>query len=339
MYKTFYGLKRSPFEISPDPHFLFPTSRHNEALASIYYGICRHKGFVVMTGEVGTGKTLLVRCLLELLNRQQIAFANVFNPQLSDVDFLRYIAGDLGLKLRNQPKSELLLELNHFLIQRHRNGQTTVLIVDEAQHLSAQVLEEVRLLTNLETSQQKLLQILLVGQPELEQKLESHDLRQLKQRIGLRCRLEPLNLEETQGYLVRRLKQAGADDRAETIFPAATVAVVHRYTMGIPRLINTICENALITAFARRSEAVLPDMVEEVAREFRLGQQKTPVATGEPVVKREHQEILRAFVGLIESLDRANRTRTDVGTEVQTAADSWPSPSNAIPVKGSTTPQ
>ena len=153
-------------------------------------------------------------------------------PQLSEMDFLRYIAGDLGLKLRNQPKSELLLELNHYLIERHRNGQTTVLVVDEAQHLSPAVLEEIRLLTNLETSQQKLLQILLVGQPELEEKLESYDLRQLKQRIGLRCRLEALSLEETRGYIARRLKQAGAGEPAEFIFPPAASAVVHRCSSG-----------------------------------------------------------------------------------------------------------
>jgi len=308
MYKNFFGLTRSPFEISPDPHFLFPTLHHKEALASIYYGICRRKGFVVMTGEVGTGKTLLVRCLLELLNRQQIAFANVFNAQLSDIDFLRYIAGDLGLKLRNQPKSELLLELNHFLIQRHRNGQTTVLVVDEAQHLSAAVLEEIRLLTNLETSDRKLLQILLVGQPELELKLESYELRQLKQRIGLRCHLEPLSLEDTRGYINRRLRQAGAGDRSEAIFPAASSTIIHRYSNGIPRLINTICENALITAFATRSPEVTPEMVEEVAREFRLGLPKanpTTNALNGPAIASEHQLVVRALVGLLETLERA----------------------------------
>ncbi|HEY3975212.1 MAG TPA: AAA family ATPase [Candidatus Sulfotelmatobacter sp.] len=337
MYKTFYGLKRSPFEISPDPQFLFPTLHHREALASIYYGICRRKGFVVMTGEVGTGKTLLVRCLLELLNRQQIAFANVFNAQLSDLDFLRYIAGDLGLKLRNQPKSELLLELNHYLIERHRNGQTTVLVVDEAQHLSAAVLEEIRLLTNLETSQQKLLQILLVGQPELEEKLESHDLRQLKQRIGLRCRLESLTVEETRGYIARRLRQAGAGEQAEFIFPAAACTAIHRCSGGIPRLINTICENALITAFAARCSEVKPEMVEEIAREFRLGVVKsapttgfaaTPVITG-PVMTSEQESLLRTFLNLLETLERSSQGRPD--------GVIWPSPAAAE--KSSVIPQ
>ena len=173
MYKTFFGLTRNPFEISPDPYFLFATARHNEALASIVHGVLRHKGFIVVTGEVGTGKTLLVRCLLELLRQRNIASANVFNPCLSPLEFLRYIVGDFGIKTANQDKGSLLLELNNYLIARHRKNTTTVLIVDEAQHLEPELLEEIRLLTNLETSQQKLLQIVLVGQPELDQKMDS----------------------------------------------------------------------------------------------------------------------------------------------------------------------
>ena len=214
MYKAFYGLTRNPFEISPDPYFLFSTARHNEALASIVHGVLRHKGFIVVTGEVGTGKTLLVRCLLELLRRQEIASANVFNPCLSPLEFLRYIVGDLGIKTANQDKGSLLLELNNYLIARHRKNTTTVLIVDEAQHLEPELLEEIRLLTNLETSQQKLLQIVLVGQPELDQKMDSPDLRQLKQRIAMRCQLEPLQEEETKSYILRRLQRAGANSHA-----------------------------------------------------------------------------------------------------------------------------
>lgn len=323
MYEIFFGLKCSPFDISPDPHFLFPTSHHNEALASIFFGICRRKGFVVMTGEVGTGKTLLVRCLLELLNQEQVAFANVFNAQLSEVDFLLYIAGDLGLKLRSQSKSELLLELNHFLIQRHRKGQATVLVVDEAQNLSPAVLEEIRLLTNLETSQQKLLQILLVGQPELEEKLERHELRQLKQRIALRCRLEPLTLEETSGYIARRLKQAGADDRSESIFPKAASTAVHRCSNGIPRLINTICENALISACAARNPVVTPEIVKEVAGEFRLGVATASTAPSVPAVPKpmlEHQAVLKAFADLIEILKKSAISSED---------STWPSSAKA----------
>src|SRR5579859_4046540 len=210
MYKAFYNLKRNPFEITPDPSFLFPTGRHNEALAALYYGVRRHKGFVVMTGEVGTGKTLLVRCLLQLLNQSNVAYAYVFNSRLSPVEFLQYVAGDFGLNVSGKNKSELLLVLSNYVISRHQKKLTTVLVVDEAHHVSTEVLEEIRLLTNLETTNEKLLQILLVGQPELDEKLDSIELRQLKQRIGLRSQLQPLELEETYGYIRKRMQVAGS---------------------------------------------------------------------------------------------------------------------------------
>jgi len=271
MYKSFYKLKRNPFEITPDPSFLFPTRRHNEALAALYYGVRRHKGFVVMTGEVGTGKTLLVRCLLELLNRKNVAYAYVFNSILSPMEFLQYIAGDLGLPTAGKNKSELLLDLSSFLIARHQQKLTTVLVVDEAHHLPVEVLEEVRLLTNLETAEEKLLQILLVGQPELDLKMDSVELRQLKQRIALRSQLEPLTLEETQGYIQRRLQLAAAEGFDPGLFLPETIASIYRHSRGIPRLINTISENALITSFARQAHAITPDVIEEVAADFRLG--------------------------------------------------------------------
>ena len=210
MYKSFYNLQRNPFEITPDPSFLFPTTRHNEALASLYYGVTAHRGFVVLTGEVGTGKTLILRSLLGLLQRRDVAFALIFNPTLSPLEFMRYIAGDFGLPVAGKAKDELIHVLNGFLLQRHQKGLTTILVVDEAHHLSPEILEEIRLLTNLETSQQKLLQIVLAGQPELDQKLDSYELRQLKQRIALRCHLEALSLDETRKYMGRRLQISGA---------------------------------------------------------------------------------------------------------------------------------
>ena len=313
MYKSFYNLRRNPFEITPDPSFLFPTRRHNEALAALYYGVRRHKGFVVMTGEVGTGKTLLVRCLLELLNRRNVAYAYVFNSLLSPLEFLQYVSGDFGLPSAGKSKSELLLELSNYLIGRYQKKLTTVLVIDEAHHLSVEVLEEIRLLTNLETAQEKLLQILLVGQPELDEKLDSMELRQLKQRIALRSQLEPLNLEETKGYILRRLQLAGANPGAPALFPPDTVMKIYRHSRGIPRLINTVCENSLITAFARQARVVPPDVVDEVAADFRLGVVRTmpphvrpqsePVERRPPAAPEGTEEVWDAVKTLLQLRD------------------------------------
>jgi len=304
MYKHFYNLQKHPFEITPDPSFLFPTKRHNEALASLYYGVSRHKGFVVMTGEVGTGKTLLIRCLLHLLNRSQVNYAYVFNSRLNPNEFLQYIAGDFRLATSGKSKSELLLELSNFVISRFQKGLTTVLVVDEAHHLAVDVLEEIRLLTNLETPREKLLQILLIGQPELEDKLDSTDLRQLKQRVALRSKLSPLDLEETDGYIRRRLQVSGCPDPA-TLFPVDTVAEVHRQSRGIPRLINTLCENALIHGYARQCRSLTPGIIEEIALDFRLNVQLAPAkvertASGEPSddVQKAARTLLDLYAGL-----------------------------------------
>jgi general secretion pathway protein A len=271
MYKKFFQLTRNPFDLTPDPTCFVPTKRHNEALAALYYGVRRHKGFVVVTGEVGTGKTLLLRCLLRLLKEsKEIAYAYLFNSRLKPVEFLQYILSDLGLPTAGKNKSELLLDLGQFLISRGAKKQTTVLIIDEAHHMSAEILEEVRLLSNLETADDKLLQILLVGQPELDDKLDSVGLRQLKQRIALRAHLGALDAEETKGYIEQRLQIAGADTHPSPLFPAATIEKVYRHSRGIPRLINTICENALITAYARQMHSVTPGIIEDVAKEFRL---------------------------------------------------------------------
>jgi general secretion pathway protein A len=316
MYKSFYHLKRNPFEITPDPAFLFPTRRHNEALAALYYGVRRHKGFVVMTGEVGTGKTLLVRCLLELLNRKNVAYAYVFNSRLSPLEFLQYIAGDLGLPTASKNKSELLLDLSAFLIARHQQKLTTVLVVDEAHLLPVEVLEEIRLLTNLETAEEKLLQILLVGQPELDEKMDSVELRQLKQRIALRSQLEALSREETRGYIQRRLQLAGADPARPALFPDETVMAVYRHARGIPRLINTVCENALITAFARQAPFVEPDIIEEVAADFRLHVMSRPAAPPQavpearPADARDNNEVWNAVKTLLQLHDYLQSVRT-----------------------------
>jgi general secretion pathway protein A len=300
MYKAFYNLKRNPFELTPDPSFLFPTTRHNEALASLYYGVRRRKGFVVMTGEVGTGKTLLVRCLLQLLKGTNVSYAYVFNSRLSSAEFLQYVAADFGLPFSGKTKSELLLELGNFLVARHQKELTTLLVADEAHHLSAEVLEEIRLLTNLETAHGKLLQILLVGQPELDEKLDSMELRQLKQRIALRSHLLPLDLEETRGYILRRMKLAGANSHAGTIFSEETLAEVYRHSRGLPRLINTICENALIGGYARQLRSVPPDIIGEVADDFRLNVARPPRAP--EIVINDNNELWHAVKTLLQQV-------------------------------------
>jgi general secretion pathway protein A len=272
MYKKFFGLRLNPFDLTPDPTRFVSTKRHNEALAALYYGIRWHKGFVVVTGEVGTGKTLLLRCLLKLLkDSSDVAYAYLFNSRMSANEFLQYILSDFGLPASGKNKSELLLELGRFVLAREAKRLTTVLIIDEAHHLSGELLEEVRLLSNLETTDDKLLQIVLVGQPELDEKLDSPELRQLKQRIALRAQLGPLELEETREYIAKRLKIAGIEDGLQVIFPREAIAAVYRYSKGLPRLVNTICENGLIAAYAKQSSVVTPDMIEDVARQFRLG--------------------------------------------------------------------
>jgi general secretion pathway protein A len=322
MYKTFYNLRLNPFEITPDPSFLFSTARHNEALASLYYGVRARKGFVVLTGEVGTGKTMLVRCVLELLRRTGVAFAYVFNPSLSALEFIRYIAGDFGLPVAGKAKDELVLALSAFLVDRHQRKLSTLLVVDEAHHLSPELLEEVRLLTNLETTQQKLLQIVLAGQPELDEMLDSFELRQIKQRIALRCHLEPLNLEETQGYIQRRLQIAGGPPDV-MIFSEAATNAIFRHSNGFPRLINTICENALLSGYARRAAVIPAEVVDEVAHDLRLG---VIVTRGEKkngasvaVKEQEKDELLRAVKTLMELhdyLQEMKSTDTKETTEV-----------------------
>src|SRR6202795_3644241 len=270
MYKTFYNLQRNPFEITPDPTFLFPTKRHNEALASLYYGVTSHRGFVVLTGEVGTGKTLMLRSLLGLLQCRDVASALIFNPSLSPLEFIRYVAGDFGLPVTGKAKDEIIHVLNAFLLQRYQQRLTTLLVVDEAHHLSAEILEEIRLLTNLETAQQKLLQIVLAGQPELDLKLDSHELRQLKQRIALRCHLDPLSLNETREYIGRRLRIAGVTGVVQ-IFSGPAIEAVFRHSRGIPRIVNTICDSALVAGYAKHAATITSEIIDDVARDLRLG--------------------------------------------------------------------
>jgi len=262
---------------------------------------------MVLTGEVGTGKTLMVRCLLELLRTRGVASANVFNPRLRPKEFLHYVIGDLGMNPASaENKGTLLLQLYNYLIARQQKNQTTVLIVDEAQNMDIELLEEIRLLTNLETAQQKLIQIVLVGQPELDQKMDSPQLRQLKQRITLRCTLQPLEEIETRAYIWQRMKRAGVAFEAVLIFPPATVASIYNYSQGIPRLINTICENALIHAYAQQSKTVTDEMIHEVARDLRL-RVTSLTLTSSNGFNDGQESIAKSLQDLVNMLERATR--------------------------------
>ncbi len=304
MYKQFFGLTRNPFEISPDPFFYHPTPRHNEALANLHYGVGRRKGFIVITGEVGTGKTLLVRCLLSELRKNNVAFGYVFNPLLPVVEFFQYIMADLGLPYAGRTKTEMLLDLNRFLIQRHARGLITALVVDEAQALRNELLEEIRLLTNLETSQQKLLQIVLMGQPELEIVLDSPELRQLKQRVALRCQLQPLDAAQTHAYILSRLERAGAAPEPP-IFSEEALDKIHEYSQGIPRIINNLCENSMVNAFASEQRPVTGEMITQVATDFRLISPGLPEEVPLTIAAREEtsEGMLRSLFRLLRTVD------------------------------------
>jgi general secretion pathway protein A len=268
MYKAFFGFAENPFNMSPDPSFLFRSAQHEEALANLIYGVQSRKGFVVLTGEVGTGKTTMLECLRDFLNSQQITYASLFNSRLTVEQFFEMIAYDFGLRCTRTSKTEVLFALNEMIIERANLGRTTVLIVDEAHNLDWEVLEEIRLLGNLENRRGKMLQILLAGQPELDRKLEAPEFRQLKQRIALRCVLQPLQLDETLEYIESRLMRAELQER--TVFPPEILREIHFRTQGIPRVINAMCDNLLLTAFALESKVVTTAMVEEVAADMRL---------------------------------------------------------------------
>jgi len=268
MYTAFFGFAKSPFDLSPDPAFLFRSAQHEEALASLIYGVQSRKGFIVLTGEVGTGKTTMLECLRDYLNAQRVAFASLFNSRLTVEQFFEMLAYDLDLECDRRSKTEVLLALNHLLMERATAGRTTVLIVDEAHNLEWDVLEEIRLLGNLETRRGKLLQIVLAGQQELDQKLEDPTYRQLKQRIALRCTLRGFELAETIAYINTRCEHAGVPE--QDIISAELMEEIHYRTQGMPRLINAVCDNLLLTAFAMESRVCTLGMLDEVAADMRL---------------------------------------------------------------------
>jgi general secretion pathway protein A len=268
MYKSYYGLKENPFNVNPDPRFLFLTKQIEEALTGLMYGIQTRKGFITLTGEVGTGKTTLVNRLLDWLHHRRARTAFLFNSRMNTSQLFDFILAEFDIPCETKSKSQQLMKLNQWLLERYRAGETVVLVIDEAQNLTYPVLEEVRLLTNLETSTEKLLQIVLSGQPELEERLKLPQVRQLRQRIMLRCKTAPLTKEQTHEYIVERLRIAGAD--GEPIFSPAAMNTVHLYSMGIPRVVNLLCEHSLVNGFVEQQRPIQPKIVEDVAREFQL---------------------------------------------------------------------
>jgi general secretion pathway protein A len=268
MYKSYYGLKENPFNVNPDPRFLFLTKQIEEALTGLMYGIQTRKGFITLTGEVGTGKTTLVNRLLDWLHHRRARTAFLFNSRMNTSQLFDFILAEFDIPCETKSKSQQLMKLNQWLLERYRAGETVVLVIDEAQNLTYPVLEEVRLLTNLETSTEKLLQIVLSGQPELEERLKLPQVRQLRQRIMLRCKTAPLSKEQTHEYIVERLRIAGAD--GEPIFSPAAMNTVHLYSMGIPRVVNLLCEHSLVNGFVEQQRPIQPKIVEDVAREFQL---------------------------------------------------------------------
>ncbi len=285
MYLEHYGLIRQPFEMTPDPAFLYLGEAHQEGLATLVYGVRARKGFVMLTGEVGTGKTTLLHALLAQLD-PDTASAFLFNPRLEPLDFFHVLFDELGIEKVCHSKGEYLLALNQFLIERLREGQSTLLIVDEAQNLSAEMLEEIRLLSNLETPKSKLLQIMLVGQPELEDMLQRPELRQLRQRIVLRFRLRPFDLQETAGYIEERLLLGGYTGKG--LFRRSAIQRVQEVSGGVPRLINIVCDGSLLLGFSRDLETLDGAVIDEVARDLGLVEEVPAVAppSGSAPVRR-----------------------------------------------------
>jgi general secretion pathway protein A len=265
MYLQHFGLLRAPFEMTPDPAFLYLGESHQEGLATLVYGVRARKGFVMLTGEVGTGKTTLLHALLSQLDPNTAA-AFVFNPRLGPLDFLRVLFDEFDIQAPCSTKAEYLIAFNKFLIERLERDHPTLLIVDEAQNLSAEMLEEIRLLSNLETPTSKLLQIMLVGQPELEEMLQQRELRQLRQRIVLRFRLRPFDADETEHYVQERMRLAGYTGKG--VFKRSALRRLHVVTTGIPRLINVVCDGALLLSYSRGQATVDANEIEEIARDL-----------------------------------------------------------------------
>ncbi len=303
MYLEFYGLVRPPFEMTPDPSFLYLGETHREGLAMLHYALQARKGFVALTGEVGTGKTTLVHALLSQLE-PGVPSAFIFNPRLDPLDFLHLLFDEFGIEAECRTKAEYLMALNHYLIDCLSRDHIALLIIDEAQNLSAEMLEEVRLLSNLETPTSKLIQIMLVGQPELDDMLDQPSLRQLRQRIVLRHQLRPFGPEELDHYVDERLRLAGYTGKG--IFNRSARKKLFVVTGGVPRLVNVVCDSALLLGYSREQATIDGRIIHEAAAELRLAEGAAPAPDPEP---EAHAVAARAEVAEDPSEEpRAGRT-------------------------------
>jgi len=268
VYQEFYKLKENPFRLNPDPSFLCMTAQHREALSGLVYSVCTRPGLTVLVGEAGTGKTTLLYALLDLLQKRRFITAMCTNPTLTRAEFYDLLVAKFGIEIASSLKSRQLLALQETLLRNRADGRPSLLIVDEAQRLSPELLEEIRLLLNMETPREKLLEIIVAGQPELIDVLRRPEMRQLKQRVSCLCKLRPLNLAELKAYLHHRLKHAG-HERGD-LFSEAAIESIYDYTQGIPRLVNSLCDGALRTGFALQSEKITEAIINEAAEDLDL---------------------------------------------------------------------
>lgn len=265
MYCKYYGLKERPFNVTSDPAFFFSSKKHQEAISHLLYGVSQRKGIIVLTGEIGTGKTTICRFFLNQVGKN-VKTAFILNPTFSEVQLLESIIKDFGITAKNKTKLDMVIELNNFLLNESAAGNNLVLIVDEAQNLKPSLLEQIRLLSNLETEKDKLLQVILVGQPELNQRLNLYDLRQLRQRVMVRYHIGPLDSDEIKNYINWRLEIAGAKLRIE--FNDEAIEMISRFSGGTPRLINMICDRALLAGFVHETSKIDFNIIKKCVEEL-----------------------------------------------------------------------
>jgi general secretion pathway protein A len=344
----FFGLRENPFHVSPDPRFFFCTGVHASALAELTVGVESRQGLVVLIGEPGTGKTILLHQFLNWLHARRQSSAYIFQSQLKPLELFEAILQDFGVRFESRRKGDLLAAMNEWLLRRSALGDSPVLIIDEAQAISLRTLDRLRMLLNLEAPGRKLLQIVLAGQPQLEEKLRRPELRQLRQRVMFRCNLASLSLDETAAYVRHRLETCGADDL--TIFPHESLEVVHIYAQGIPRVVNLLCEHALLTAYSEKSRVATADMVTRVAMTFELTPQTEAAPRQERALNQfapfeavEKSKRISAVAAALAqrrefNVDSAARAEHCPPPNMQASAPVQPAPAATKPQSNVTTP-